>query len=123
MSAYEKRLRATRDREGQAINAQITIPLDIPEVRVLNIEMSPRGECPITVESTRDGTQCRKWGGEIRALPGLDEWLTVRPLPSLGRKVFLRLRPKRSRCPYCEGGPTTTQELAWYTAKSPPTKA
>jgi transposase len=123
LSEYEKRLRATRDKEGQVINAQITIPLDIPDVRVLNIEISPGGECPITVESTRDGTQWRKCGREIRALQGLDEWLTVRHLPLLGRKVFLRLRPKRYRCPYCEGGPTTTQELAWYTAKSPHTKA
>ena len=92
-------------------------------MQVLKIELSPRGECTITVESTRDGTQCRKCGREIRALHGLDEWLTVRHLPILGRKVFLRLRPKRYRCPYCEGGPTTTQELAWYTAKSPHTKA
>ena len=38
-------------------------------------------------------------------------------------KVFLRLRPKRYRCPYCDGGPTTTQELVWYSAKSPHTKA
>jgi transposase len=123
LSEYEKRLRATRDKEGQAINAQITIPLDIPEVRVLQIEITPRGDCTITVESMRDGTQCRKCGQEIGTFHGLDEWLTVRHLPILGRKVFLRLRPKRYRCPYCEGGPTTTQELAWYTAKSPHTKA
>jgi transposase len=75
------------------------------------------------IESTLEGTQCRKCGREIRELHGLDEGITLRHLPILGRKVFLRLRPKRYRCPYCEGGPTTTQELAWYTAKSPHTKA
>jgi len=123
LSEYEKRLRATRDQEGQAINAQITVPLDIPDVRVLQIELTPRGDCTITIESTLEGTTCRKCGREIRALHGLGEWLTVRHLPILGRKVFLRLRPKRYRCPSCEGGPTTTQELAWYTAKSPHTKA
>ena len=120
---YEEILRSTRDKEGQAINAQVTIPLDIPEVRVLNIAISPRGECTITVESTVEGTRCRQCGREIREFHGLAEWLTLRHLPILGRKVFLRLRPKRYRCPYCEGGPTTTQELAWYTAKSPHTKA
>ena len=120
---YEEILRSSRDKEGQAINAQVTIPLDIPDVRVLNIEISPRGECTITVESTLEGTRCRKCGREIREFHGLAEWLTLRHLPILGRKVFLRLRPKRYRCPYCEGGPTTTQELAWYTAKSPHTKA
>jgi transposase len=120
---YEEMLRSTRDKEGQAINAQVTIPLDIPDVRVLNIEISPRGECTITVESTLEETRCRQCGREIREFHGLAEWLTLRHLPILGRKVFLRLRPKRYRCPYCEGGPTTTQELAWYTAKSPHTKA
>jgi transposase len=97
--------------------------LDIPEVRVLTIEITPRGDCTITVESTLEGTKCRKCGREIREFHGLDEWLTLRHLPILGRKVLLRLRPKRYRCPYCEGGPTTTQELVWYTAKSPHTKA
>jgi transposase len=92
-------------------------------VRVLQSELTPRGECIITVESTREGTKCRKCGREIREGHGLEEWLTLRHLPILGRKVFLRLRPKRYRCPYCDGGPTTTQELAWYTAKSPHTKA
>lgn len=92
-------------------------------MRVLQIELTPRGECILTVESTLEGTKCRKCRREIREGHGLDEWLTLRHLPILGRKVFLRLRPKRYRCPYCDGGPTTTQELAWYTAKSPHTKA
>jgi transposase len=90
---------------------------------VLKIEITPRGECTITVESTLEGTQCRKCGREIREFHGLDEGITLRHLPILGRKVFLRLRPKRDRCPYCAGGPTTTQELAWYSAKSPHPKA
>lgn len=116
-------LRSTRDQEGKAINAQITIPLDIPDVRVLQIEITPQGEYTITVASTLEGTRCRKCGGEIGEFQGLDEWLTLRHLPILGRKVFLRLRPKRYRCPYCEGEPTTTQELSWYAARSPHTKA
>lgn len=120
---YEKILRSTRDREGQAINAQITIPLDIPDVRVLHIEITARGECIITVESTLEGTKCRKCGREIRDCHGVDDWITLRHLPILGGRVSIRLRPKRYRCPYCEGGPTTTQELSWYTAKSPHTKA
>lgn len=97
--------------------------LDIPEVRGLNSELGPRGDYTLTVESTLEGTKCRKCGREIKELHGLDEGITLRHLPILGRKVFLRLRPKRYRCPYCEGGPTTTQELAWSTAQSPHTKA
>src|SRR5574341_1532156 len=102
-SEYEKRLRSTSDKEGKAIKAQITIPLDIPDVRVLKVEITSRGDCTITVESTLEGTRCRKCGREIWDLHGVDEWLTLRHLPILGQKVFLRLRPKRYRCPYCDG--------------------
>lgn len=120
---YEKILRSTRDKEGQAINAQITIPLDIPDVRVLAIEINDRGHCTITVESTLEGSRCRKCRREIRDFHGVDDWIVLRHLPILGGRVYIRLRPKRYRCPYCEGGPTTTQELSWYAAKSPHTKA
>jgi transposase len=120
---YETLARANSDGEGTAINAQITIPLDIPEVQVLNVEQNERGECTITVESTQEGTRCRQCGRQITDLHGMDEAITLRHLPILGRQAYLRLRPKRYRCPSCEGGPTTTQQLAWYSAKSPHTKA
>jgi len=90
---------------------------------VRNVEQNERGECTITVESTREGTRCRPCGREMTDLHGVDEAITLRPLPLLGRPVYLRLRPKRYRCPSCEGGPTTTQQLSWDTAKSPHTNA
>jgi transposase len=120
---YETLARANRHEEGTVMNTQITIPLDIPDVQVRNVEQHERGECTITVESTLEGTRCRQCGREITDLHGVDEAITLRHLPILGRPVYLRLRPKRYRCPYCEGGPTTTQQLSWYTAKSPHTKA
>jgi len=92
-------------------------------VQVRDVEQNERGEYIITIESTLDGTCCRQCGREITDLHGVDEALTLRHLPILGRPVYLRLRPKRYRCPYCAGGPTTTQQLSWYTAKSPHTKA
>lgn len=122
-AGYETFVRANSYEEGAAINAQITILLDIPDVRVINVEQNERGECTITVESTIEGTRCRVCGGELKELHGVDEAITLRHLPILGRSVYLRLRPKRYRCPYCEGGPTTTQQLSWYSAKSPHTKA
>jgi transposase len=92
-------------------------------VQVRNVEQNERGEYTITIESTLEGTRCRQCGREITDLHGVDEALTLRHLPILGRPVYLRLRPKRYRCPFCEGGPTTTQQLSWYSAKSPHTKA
>lgn len=102
---------------------QITISLDIPDVQVAKVEQNAGGEWTITVESTIEGTRCRVCGRELKELHGVDEALTLRHLPILGRPVYLRLRPKRYRCPSCAGGPTTTQQLSWYTAKSPHTKA
>jgi transposase len=122
-SGYETIVGAKSDQEGLAINTQITISLDIPDVRVLNIEQNDRGDCTITVESTLEGTKCRQCGRELTELHGMDEAITLRHLPILGRRVYIRLRPKRYRCPWCEGGPTTTQQLSWYAAKSPHTKA
>jgi transposase len=113
----------TTTEEGIPINAQITIPLDIPDVQVRNVEQNERGEYTITIESTLEGTRCRQCGHEITDLHGVDEAIILRHLPILGRPVYLRLRPKRYRCPYCAGGPTTTQQLSWYSAKSPHTKA
>ena len=116
-------MRANSHEEGTTINAQITIPLDIPDVQVRGVEQNERGEYTITIESTLEGTRCRQCGREITDLHGVDEAITLRHLPILGRPVYLRLRPKRYRCPSCEEGPTTTQQLSWCSAKSPHTKA
>lgn len=99
--------------------AQITIPLDIPDVRVMQTSLSERGEIIITIESTKAGTQCRKCGKWITKLHGRDEWVTIRHLPALGRPTYLRYRPNRYQCQDCEGHPTTTPHLEWHDANSP----
>ena len=99
--------------------AQITIPLDIPDVRVLHTSLNERGEIIITLESTKAGTSCRKCGKWIMKLHGRDEWVTIRHLPAFGRPTYLRYRPNRYQCQDCEGHPTTTQGLEWHDANSP----
>src|SRR3972149_661922 len=103
--------------------AQITIPLDIPDVKVLQTQITEQGEFLITVESTVSRARCRRCGKEIRKFHGYDEWVTVHHLPILGRPVYLRYRPKRYRCEACDGKPTTTQPLTWHEANSPQTTA
>ncbi len=103
--------------------AQITIPLDIPDVKVLQTQITPQGEFLITVESTLSSARCHRCGREIHQLHGHDHWVTVRHLPILGRPVYLRYRPKRYRCEECEGHPTTTQPLTWHEPNSPQTTA
>ena len=98
---------------------QVTIPLDIPDVRVLGTEITAKGEVIITVESIKDGTECHACGKRIRKFHGHDSWVSIRYLPVFGRPTYLRYRPKRYQCEECEGKPTTTQELEWHNSNSP----
>lgn len=99
--------------------AQVTIPLGIPEVRVLQTSTGEVGEIIITIESIQAGTSCHKCGKWIAKLHGREEWVTIRHLPVFGRPTYLRYRPKRYQYQACEGQPTTTQRLEWQEANSP----
>lgn len=105
------------------MNSMIQFPLDLPDVKVLNTEMTEAGDLIITVESTRQGATCRRCGRAIEHFHGYDKPLRLRHLPILERRVTIEIRPKRYRCPYCEDHPTTTQRLEWYEPNSPHTKA
>jgi transposase len=98
------------------------IPLDIPDVTIQTVETDRHGDFVITVKSTVEGTSCHKCGKKITKVYGDDREIALRHLPILGRKTSIRLRPVRYQCPYCDGHPTTTQQLSWYTPKSPYTK-
>jgi transposase len=101
----------------------ISIPLDIPDLRVLQTELTKAGELILTVESTLASTNCRRCGRIIIERHGVDEPRLLRHLPILGRVVYLRIRPKRFRCPWCDDHPTTTQTLDWYDPNALHTKA
>jgi transposase len=101
--------------------AQVTVPLGIPEVRVLKTEMDKSGQLVITIESTKQGTACRWCGGWIIKFHGHDEWVVVRHLAVFGRPSYLRYRPKRYQCQACDK--TTTQGLGWQESNSPHTMA
>lgn len=99
--------------------AQVTVPLDIPDVRVLSTEINKVGELIITIESSKEGTICRQCGREIHKRHGYDEWTIIRHLPVFGRPSYLRYRPRRYQCMLCEGHPTTTEQLSWRESNSP----
>src|SRR5919199_925849 len=101
----------------------ISIPLDIPDLRVLQTELTKAGELILTVESTLSSTTCRRCGRTISERHGVDQPRLLRHLPSFGRVVYLRIRPKRFRCPWCDDHPTTTQQLEWYDPQALHTKA
>lgn len=101
----------------------IALPLDIPEVCVLSSRVEEAGILLIEVESTLTTAQCHRCGREIEHFHGMDRPIRLRHLPVFGREVFIEIRPKRYRCPHCDGGPTTTQRCTWYEPNRPHTKA
>lgn len=102
--------------------AQITIPLGIPDVRVLKTESNRKGEIIITVESAKKEIRCRWCGRQIRKVHGYEKWVTVRHMSVFGQATYLRYRPKRYRCEECEKKPTTTERLDWHESNSPHTR-
>lgn len=100
-----------------------SIPLDIPDVEIIEVKQDKQGTYLITVESTLDYTYCHHCGRKITQCKGHDRPITLRHLPILGHAVYVRLRPKRFECPYCAHKPTSTQQLSWYKPKSPHTIA
>jgi hypothetical protein len=97
--------------KAENATAQITIPLDIPNVRVLQTTVGERKEIIITVESTETGMPCRKCGKWTTKLYGQDEWVRIKYLPVFGRQTYLRYRPNQYQCQDCKGHPITTQYL------------
>ena len=98
---------------------QVTIPLDLPNVRVLKSEINKAGELIITVESTKETAVCQRCGKVIRKFHGHDDWIKLRYLSVFGHPTYLRYRPKRYRCENCDGQPTTSQRLDWHEPNSP----
>ena len=105
------------------MSASFQIPLDIPDVEIVSVVNGAEGELILGVKSTLDYTHCRQCQRKLTALHGYDRPIRLQHLPILERKVYIELKPKRYRCRHCEGGPTTTQQLDWYTPSSPHTKA
>jgi transposase len=99
------------------------IPLDIPDVTIENVTTNPLGHIEITIKSTVEGVPCHQCGKMTTKFYGEDREITLRHLPILGRRTYIRLRPKRYECSYCPGNPTTTQKLSWYTPRSSFTRA
>jgi len=96
----------------------VSIPLDLPDVRVVQTELTKNHELIITVESTLETATCPQCGRTLTKQHALDDPILLRHLPILGHPVYIRIRPKRFRCPDCDNRPTTTQHLSWYAPRA-----
>ena len=101
----------------------IQIPLDIPNVKMLQSEILASGQLLISVESAVETVMCGLCQREVRATFGHGQEIRLRHLSILGLETFICLRPRRGRCTSCETMPTTNQVLDWYEQRSPHTKA
>ena len=54
---------------------------------------------------------------------GYDREITLRHLSILWKPTFIKIRPKRYRCPSCQDRPKTTQKLEGYQPRSSHKKA
>lgn len=99
------------------------IPLDIPDVNVLQVKRDKLGDYIITVESTKTSTPCKKCGQEATKVHEHGAPILLRHLPILDNPVYIRIKPVRYRCTQCDDFPTTTEQPEWYTQKSKVTHA
>lgn len=97
--------------------------LEIPDIKTERVERKVNGDFVITVAVSADIAVCHKCGRDITKFYGYGRETELRHLPMLGHKTYIRIRPKRYECPYCEGNPTTTQKVSWYMSGSSHTNA
>jgi len=104
-------------------NEQFKILLGLPDIEIERIEFEGKKTVNVFVVSTKDGGYCHCCGKPIDHFHGFGQEIRLRHLPIVGYKVYVVIRPKRYQCQTCDQKPTTTQQLDWYTPKSPSTKA
>lgn len=105
------------------MSAELRIPLDIPDVEILSTKIMKDGRLIVQVESLVETTLCGICGQEIECRYGHGQERTLRHLPVLNMRTYIKIRPRRAQCRTCEHEPTTTQVLDWYEERSPHTKA
>lgn len=105
------------------MTSHLTIPIDIPDVEVLQTEITPEKQLLIYVESTLETTTCGICGREIACTYGHGQALTLRHLPVFDMATYVVIKPKRGQCKHCWQEPTTTQVVSWYRQRNPHTEA
>ena len=105
------------------MSAELRIPLDIPDVEIVSTKIMKDGRLIVQVESLVETTRCGICGQEIACRYGHGQERTLRHLPVLNMRTYIKIRPRRAQCQECEYEPKTTQVVEWYEGRSPHTKA
>lgn len=102
---------------------RISIPLDIPGVKINDVVVTPCGEVHIYVTSTINGTHCHRCGSEISRVHEYDREIKLRHLSVLNKPTYIIMKPVRYVCDFCCEHTTTTQRLDWYNQRCSVTRA
>ena len=84
---------------------------DIPDIRILSSSIGHEQDLVVEVESALATVACGQCRRTIREFDGYDAPRKIRYLPPSGRSLYIIFRPKRFRCPYCDGHPITIQQI------------
>jgi len=102
--------------------AELSILLELPDLKILRSELDETGSYIIWSESTQEGTVCRNCGETTCKYHGQDREITIRHLPILSHPTYIKLRPLRYECESCSEQlgrrVTTTQRVGWYNPKN-----
>lgn len=97
--------------------------LNLPDIAIDRVVVGERKTLKIHLQSTVEGTHCHRCGKAIDHAYGLGQEIELRHLPLGEYRIVLVLRPKRYQCRTCEGRPTTSQTVSWYTPRASVTTA
>jgi transposase len=97
--------------------------LNLPDVAIDRVVLGEHKTLKIYLHSTLEGTHCHRCGQPIDHAYGHGQEIKLRHLPLGEYNIVLFLRPKRYQCRSCEGYPTTSQTLSWYTPRASTTNA
>ncbi len=92
----------------------ISVPINLPDVNVINVNILNNSDIVVRVESTKAGTFCKHCGKYITKYHSLNKTVILNHLPSFGNSVYIEFQPIRYSCIDCDGSPTTTEKPSWY---------
>ena len=99
-------------------NKELETLLGLCDIEIERIVRGERKTLKVYVTSTKDGTSCHCCGKPIEKFYGFGQEIELRHLPIFDYKTYIVIKPKRYVCERCDGRPTTSQTLPWYTKKS-----
>lgn len=103
--------------------ANITLPLDIKSLEIINQTIDDKGNIILDVVSKCNQGTCRKCGKPATKRHGYSAPIRVQHTKILERKVYLRIKPVRYQCKECDDNPTTTEQYSWCCQNAKITRA